>query len=127
MKWISLLLILSVMLLAGCREKQVADTQETSAINVKKVTRVEPDIQIRSNAEPGTTDFLTIKAKADLTDDVDEFVTWLKTKTNISNVVHSKMMYLTSNPPKQVVSFNLDGVSHRLVFTIDTNKTFKLL
>jgi len=62
-----------------------------------------------------------------LTDDVDEFVTWLKTKTNISNVVHSKMMYLTSNPPKQVVSFNLDGVSHRLVFTIDTNKTFKLL
>jgi hypothetical protein len=127
MKWISFLLMLSVLFPAGCREKQAAENRETSAINVKKTTRLEPDIQIRSNAQPGTTDFQTIKAKADLTDDVDEFVTWLKTRTNVSNVVHSKSMYLTSNPPKQVVSFHLDGVSHRLVFTIDTDKKFKLL
>ena len=127
MKWISLLSMLPILLLSGCREKQVADTRETSTINVKKVTRIEPDIQIRSNVEPGITDFLTIKTRADLTDDVNEFVTWLKTRTNVSNVVHTEMMYLTSNPPKQVVSFNLDGVSHRLVFTIDTDKKFKLL
>jgi PBP1b-binding outer membrane lipoprotein LpoB len=127
MKWISFILILSALLLAGCREKQVADTRETPAINIKKVTRLEPDIQIRPKVEPGTTDFITIKTKADITDDVDEFVTWLKTRTNVSNVVHSKMTYLTSNPPKQVVSFYLDGVSHRLVFTIDNNKAFKLL
>ena len=127
MKWISLLSMLPILLLSGCREKQVADTRETSTINVKKVTRIEPDIQIRSNVEPGITDFLTIKTRADLTDDVNEFVTWLKTRTNVSNVVHTEMMYLTSNPPKQVVSFNLDGVSHRLVFTIDTDNKFKLL
>ena len=127
MKCLSFLLILSILLVTGCQEKQTADTDENNAVNFKKVTRIEPDIQIRSNVEPGTTDFMTIKAKADLTDDVDEFVTWLKTRTNVSNVVHAKMMYLTSNPPKQVVSFNLDGVSHRLVFTIDTEKKFKLI
>ena len=127
MKWISLLSMLPILLLSGCREKQVADTRETSTINVKKVTRIEPDIQIRSNVEPGITDFLTIKTRADLTDDVNEFVTWLKTRTNVSNVVHTEMMYLTSNPPKQVVSFTLDGVSHRLVFTIETDTKFKLL
>ena len=126
MKWISFLFMLSVLLLAGCREKQVA-AEETSAVNVKNVMRIEPDIPIRSNAEPGKTDFLTIKTKADLTDDVGEFVTWLKTRTNVSNVVHTEMIYLTSNPPKQVVSFNLDDVSHRLVFAIDTDKKFKLL
>jgi hypothetical protein len=127
MKWISLLLTLSVLLSAGCREKQAVNTEKTPAVNAQKITHLEPDIQIRSNTKPGTTDFTTIKAKADLTDDVDEFVTWLKTRTNVSNVVHSKMTYLTSNPPKQVVSFRLDGVSHRLVFTIDTDKAFKLL
>ena len=126
MKWISFLFMLSVLLLAGCREKQVA-AEETSAVNVKNVMRIEPDIPIRSNAEPGKTDFLTIKTKADLTDDVGEFVTWLKTRTNVSNVVHTEMIYLTSNPPKRVVSFNLDDVSHRLVFAIDTDKKFKLL
>lgn len=127
MKWISLILMLSALLLAGCRDKQIAERRETSAINVNKVTRLEPDIQIRPNAEPGTTDFMTIKTKADMTDDVGEFVTWLKTRTNVSNVVHSKSMYLTSNPPKQVVSFHLDGVGHRLIFTAETNKAFKLL
>jgi len=127
MKWISLLSMLSVFLLAGCQEKQVTDAEETADANIKNVRRIEPDIQIRSSAKPGTTDFLTIKEKADLTDDVDEFVAWLKTRTNVSNVVHTKLMYLTSNPPKQVVSFNLDDVSRRLVFTIDIDKTFKLL
>jgi len=127
MKWISLLSILPILLLAGCQKKQVTDAEETADANIKNVRRIEPDIQIPSSAKRGTTDFLTIKEKADLTDDVDEFVAWLKTRTNVSNVVHTKLMYLTSNPPKQVASFNLDDVSRRLVFTIDTDKTFKLL
>ena len=127
MKWILFLLTLSVLTLSSCREKQTADTEKTTAVSVKKVVRIEPDVQIHSKTASGTTDFLTIKTKADLTDDVDEFVSWLKTRTNVSNVVHTRLMYLTSNPPKQVVSFNLEGVSHRLIFTIDTNKTFRLL
>lgn len=127
MKWLSLLSMLSILFIAGCQEKQATDTEETTAVNIKNVSRIQPDIQIPSNTEPGKTDFMTIKATADLTDDVNEFVTWLKTRTNVSNVVHAKMMYLTSNPPKQVVSFSLDGVSHRLVFTVDTDKAFKLL
>jgi hypothetical protein len=126
MKWISFLLMLSI-LFAGCREKQVTDNRQTSAVNFKKVTHFETDSQKNSNFKPERTDFLAIKTRADLTDNLGEFVTWLKTRTNVSNVVHTELMHLTSNPPKQVVSFNLDGVSHRLVFTKDTDNEFKLL
>ena len=127
MKWISYLLLLLILFLASCQEKRVTESEETTRVGMEKIRRIEPDIKIRSSTEPGTTDFLTIKEKADLTDDGDEFVAWLKTRTNVSDVAHTRLMYLTSNPPKQIVSFRLDSISHRLVFTIDTDKTFKLL
>ena len=127
MKWGLFLSLLSILFLGSCQEKQVTEIEETSSIRIEKTRRIEPDIQIPSSIEPGTTDFQTIQEKADMTDDVDEFVAWLKTRTNVSNVVQTKLMYLTSNPPKQVVSFRLNDINHRLIFTIDTKKTFTFL
>ncbi len=77
--------------------------------------------------KPEKLDITSIKQKLNDFDDVDEFVTWLKVQSTVTNVTHDKRTFMTSTPPKQVVTFFLDGVQHRFLLTVDVGAKVKLL
>jgi len=85
----------------------------------------EPQVPPFDRAEPhefsesAETNLTEIKEVASQLTNIDVFVAWLKTRTNVSDVAHQKLSWLTSNPPKQIVSFTLNDTTHRLVLTAD--------
>jgi hypothetical protein len=68
-----------------------------------------------------------IKQKLNDFDDVDTFVTWLETQAGITSVTHDKRIFLTSNPPKQVVTFFLSGVEHRFLLIVDIDAKIRII
>ena len=107
------------MLVAGCSKTDNKEF-ENSPGSASKVRFDKSNAQVYSFT-PAKTDFVQIREKADRFDKVDVFVAWLKTRTNVSNVSHNRMTVFTSNPPKHVVRFSLDGVSHRLLLEGDVD------
>ena len=76
---------------------------------------------------PATTNLAEINEMAGRLTDIDVFVAWLKTNTNVSDVHHHRLTWMTSNPPQQKVYFTLDGVRHNLVLTADVEVSVRTL
>jgi hypothetical protein len=120
MKWKIILSILSVLLIAGCSKTETKEFENSADGSAVKI-RFDDSIAQANSFTPAKTDFVQIKEKAGKFNKVDVFVTWLKTRTNVSNIIHNRMTVLTSNPPKHVVSFSLDGVRHKLLLSGDVD------
>lgn len=115
-----ILSILSILFVAGCSKietEQFGNSPDSNPVKVK----FDDSIAQEYSFTPAKTDFVQIKAKVDQFNKVDVFVAWLKTRTNVSNVSHNRITVFTSNPPKHVVRFSLDGVSHRLLLDGDVD------
>lgn len=108
------LLLLSLSLIAGCSQTEIKEFENSHSGSAAKVKFDNSKMQVYSFT-PAKTDFVQIKEKADQFNKVDMFVAWLKTRTNVSNVFHNRITVLTSNPPKHVVRFTMDGVRYRLL------------
>jgi hypothetical protein len=117
-----ILSILSVLLVTGCSKTETTEFETSTDSGAVKV-KFDDSIAQEYSFTPAKTDFIQIREKADQFDKVDVFVAWLKTRTNISNVSHNRITVFTSNPPKHVVRFSLDGVSHRLLLDGDVDST----
>ena len=121
MKWMTFLSLFLVLFLAGCSEKESAESGYVSGGNVSMARMDNLDPQTQPLMKPDKTDFVQIRSMAEEFDDTDLFVAWLKTRTNVTDVTHSGKTLLTSNPPQQVVSFSLDNVRHKLLLTVDVD------
>ena len=125
MKWITFLLLFSVLLFAGCPEKESTESGHVPGGNASMVKMDDLDPRTHPFMKPDKTDFVQIRSMAEEFGNIDLFVAWLKTRTNVTDVTHSGKTLLTSNPPQQVVSFSLDNVRHRLLLTVDVDNTVK--
>ena len=117
-----ILSILSVLLVTGCSKTETKEFENSPDGSAAMVKFDDSNPQAFSFT-PAKTDFVQIKEKADQFNKVDMFVAWLKTRTNVSNVSHNRITVFASNPPKHVVRFSLDGVSHRLLLDGDVDST----
>ena len=115
-----ILLLLSVLLIAGCSKTETKEFEKTAGRSAAKVRFDDSNAQTYSFT-PAKTDFVQIKEKADQFNKVDAFVAWLETRTNVSKVTVNKITVFASNPPKHVVRFSLDGVRHRLLLDGEVN------
>lgn len=122
MRRITFLLLFSVLLLAGCPEKESAESSHVPG-TASYVKMDQLDAQTHPFMKSDKTDFVQVREMAQEFGDVDLFVAWLKTRTNVTDVSHSEKMLLTSNPPQQVVSFSLDNVRHRLLLTVNVDNS----
>ena len=113
-------LLLSVFLIAGCSKTETKEFANSAGGSAAEVKFDDSNAQAYSFT-PAKTDFVQIKEKADQLNKVDAFVAWLKTRTNVSNVSHNRITVFASNPPKHVVRFSLDGVTHRLLLDGDVD------
>lgn len=59
--------------------------------------------------------------------DVDDFVAWLKVQPGITDVDVNKRVYLTTLPPKVLVSYVQNGQKERLLIAVDPGKRLKLV
>ena len=62
-----------------------------------------------------------VRAKLDESDDFLWFVCWLRDQENVKDVRTSKV-FLTSNPPQQLIHFTLDGVGHGLFVAVEGHR-----
>ena len=60
-------------------------------------------------------------------DDVDSFVIWLKEQPNIVNVNVNKILFLTSYPPKVIVTYYQNGARHKLLLAVEPDHKLKLV
>ena len=59
-------------------------------------------------------------------DDVDTFVIWLEEQPNIRDVYVNKQIYLTTFPPKVVVSYYQNGDRHSLLLAVEPDHKLKI-
>ena len=123
MKWMTFLLLFLALVLTGCSEKESAESGHISGGNASMARMDNLDPQTQPLMKPDKTDFVQIRSMAEEFGDVDLFVAWLKTRTNVTDISHSGKSLLTSNPPQQVVSFSLDNVRHKLLLTVDVDNS----
>ncbi len=82
-------------------------------------------ILILSCAHSPNTD--KIQEKIPEFDDVDSFVIWLEEQPNIRDVYVNKELYLTTFPPKVVVSYYQNGDRHRLLLAVEPDHKLKIV
>ena len=70
---------------------------------------------------------LHIKEKVSDYDGVDTFIIWLKEQPGIGDVNVNKKLFLTSYPPKVVVTYNQNGAKHKLLLDVEPNHKLKLV
>ena len=70
---------------------------------------------------------LQIKQKVSDYNYVDSFVIWLKAQPDIGSVSVNKKLFLTSYPPKVVVTYNQNGARHKLLLAVEPNHKLKLV
>ena len=70
---------------------------------------------------------IQIQKKVSDYDDVDSFVIWLKEQPNIVNVNVNKMLFLTSYPPKVIVTYYQNGARHKLLLAVEPEHKLKLV
>ena len=74
-----------------------------------------------------TPNTLQIQEKVSDYDDVDSFVTWLKEQPNIGDVDVNKKLFLTSHPPKVIVTYYQNGARHKLLLAVEPDHKLKLV
>lgn len=70
---------------------------------------------------------IQIREKVNEYDDVDAFVTWLKGLPDVSYVNVDKKLFLTSYPPKVIVSFFQNGIRHKLLLAVEADRKLRLV
>ena len=70
---------------------------------------------------------LQIQEKVADYDDVDSFVIWLKGQPEIGDVNVDKKLFLTSYPPKVVVTYYQNGAMHKLLLAVEPKHKLKLV
>ena len=70
---------------------------------------------------------MQINEKVSDYDDVDSFVIWLKAQPDIGDVSVNKRLFLTSYPPKVVVTYNQNGARQKLLLALEPNHKLKLV
>ena len=60
-------------------------------------------------------------------DDVDAFVTWLDEQPGLRNVKVNKQIFLTSLPPKVIVTYFQNAVRHKLLLQVEPGHKLKLV
>jgi len=71
----------------------------------------------------------TIQIQENLSEfnDVDSFVIWLEEQPNIWNVKINKKIFLTSFPPKVIVTYFQNAVRHKLLLQVEPEHKLKLV
>lgn len=72
-------------------------------------------------------DTLQVNEKVSDYDDVDSFVVWLKGQPGIGDVNVNKKLFLTSYPPKVVVTYNQNVTGQKLLLAVEPNHKLKLV
>ena len=70
---------------------------------------------------------IRIQEKVSYYDNVDTFVTWLKGQPNIRDVNVNKKIFLTSHPPKVIVTYYQNGARHKLLLAVEPDRKLKLV
>lgn len=60
-------------------------------------------------------------------DDVDAFVVWLEKQPNIRDVNVNKKLFLTSHPPKVIITFFQNDVRHKFLLAVEPDHKLRLL
>ena len=60
-------------------------------------------------------------------DDVDSFVIWLKEQPNIRDVEVNRKLFLTSHPPKVIVTYYQNGARRRLLLAVEPDHKLRLV
>ena len=60
-------------------------------------------------------------------DDVDAFLTWLEEQPNIRDVKVNKKLFLTSYPPKVIVTYYQNGARNKLLLAVEPDHKLKLV
>ncbi len=60
-------------------------------------------------------------------DDVDDFVVWLETQPGIRKVEVNKRLFLTSSPPKVIVTYFQNFHKKKLLIAVVPDKKLKLV
>ena len=70
---------------------------------------------------------MQIKERANDYDDVDAFVTWLRGLPNVKDVNVNKKLFLTSYPPKVIVTYFQNGIRHKLLLAVEADRKLRLV
>ena len=70
---------------------------------------------------------IQIKEKVNEYDDVDAFVTWLEGLPNVRDVNVNKKLFLTSYPPKVIVTFFQNRIRHKLLLAVEVARKLRLV
>jgi hypothetical protein len=74
-----------------------------------------------------TPNTIQIQEKVADYNDVDSFVIWLKEQPNIEDVNVNKKLFLTSYPPKVIVTYYQNGARHKLLLAVKPDHKLKLV
>ena len=74
-----------------------------------------------------TPNTIQIQEKVSDYDDVNSFVIWLKEQPNTRDVKVNKKLFLTSHPPKVIVTYYQNGARKKLVLAVETDRKLRLV
>ena len=74
-----------------------------------------------------TPNTIQIQEKVSDYSDVDSFVVWLEEQPNIWNVNVNKTLFLTSYPPKVIVTYYQNYARHKLLLAVEPDHKLKLV
>jgi len=74
-----------------------------------------------------TPNTIQIQEKVSDCSDVDSFVIWLEEQPNIWNVSVNKTLFLTSYPPKVIVTYYQNCTRHKLLLAVEPDHKLKLV
>ena len=74
-----------------------------------------------------TPNTIQIQEKVSDYSDVDSFVVWLEEQPNIWNVNVNKTLFLTSYPPKVIVTYYQNFARHKLLLAVEPDYKLKLV
>jgi hypothetical protein len=73
------------------------------------------------------TNTIQIQEKVSGYSDVDSFVIWLKEQPNIGDVNVNMKLFLTSCPPKVIVTYYQNGARRKLLLAVEPDHKLKLV
>jgi hypothetical protein len=74
-----------------------------------------------------TTNTMQIPEKVSDYNDVDSFVIWIREQPDIGNVNVNKNLFLTTYPPKVVVTYYQNGARKELLLAVEPDHKLKLV
>jgi hypothetical protein len=70
---------------------------------------------------------IQVQEKISEFDDVDTFVNWLDEQPGIWDVKVNKQLFLTSLPPKVIVTYYQNAVRHKLLLQVEPDQKLRLV